>query len=362
MTCQGVAEFAFLCMALRPNPDVPVLAERAQRGLDWQKVLQGAVQHQVASQLYPVVRRLDREAVPEPVMTRLAQAAQFTAIRSQRLVPELFRLLKLFKAQSIAAVPFKGPVLSWLAYGDLGRRFFSDLDIYVPREQIQAAHDLLNKDGYHNQRPDRSFAQEFRQRLTSRYLYDEWYWKTLDQRDLFGARVELHWPTAMTHAIHPIDPEGCWARRIPLPLGDAVYSFAPDDLFLLLCTNFSKDHWRYLRMVLDIVALWQRQEIGNWAEILERAEQWGRRRAVLLAFALARDCLAVDPPQEIAEWMAKDSVLASLAHSVQQRLILQAGTEPSPRQKLIYNFRLREGLGRRWRYTLASIDKLREGY
>jgi hypothetical protein len=355
-------EFALLCEAARPEPDPRALDTRLGAALDWPLVLQQSLRHQIPVQLHQALRTREAGEVPEFVHRRLLQLAQFIAIRNQRLVQELLRLLGELEAQGIAAIPFKGSVLAWLAYGDLGRRPFADLDIFVPRDQMLAAHELLLAEGYVNQRPQRDFGRRSPRLLRSSYHYDEWYWKTLDERDLFGARVELHWATSPDHAIHPMEPEGLWARRIVLPLaGGQVFSFAPQDLFLLLCVNYSKDHWRYLRMVADIVALWQRQGGLDWALMLEQARVLGRRRALLLAFALARECLGAIPPALIAGEMARDPVLPPLAQSVMRRLIRGGGDEPGPGNKLLYNFRLRQGLATPWRYTLASLRKLLGG-
>lgn len=352
-------EFALLCEAARPEPDPQALGARLSFALDWPLVLELALRHQIPVQLHRALRTRGEEEVPEFARRRLQQLARFIAIRNQRLVGELLRLLGVLEGQGIAAIPFKGPVLAWLAYGDLGRRPFADLDIFVPRQQMLAAHELLLAEGYLNQRPQRDFGRHSPRLLRSSYHYDEWYWKTLDERDLFGARVELHWATSPEHAIHPMDPEGLWARRIVLPLaGGLVASFAPQDLFLLLCVNYSKDHWRYLRMVADIVALWQRQAGLDWGLMLEQARDLGRRRALLLAFALARDCLGATPPALIAAEMARDPVLPALTQSVMWRLMRGGGDEPGPGNRILYNFRLRQGLANPWRYTLASLRKL----
>jgi hypothetical protein len=353
------SEFALLCEAARPQPDPLALGTRLRAALDWPLLLQMAQRHQVPVRLHQALRARGEGEVPEFARCRLFQLAQFIAIRNQRLVRELLRLLGLLGAEGIAAIPFKGPVLACLAYGDLGQRPFADLDIFVPRDQMLAAHDLLLAEGYVNQRPQRDFGRHSPRLLMSSYHYDEWYWKTLDERDLFGARVELHWATSPDHAIHPMEPEGLWARRIVLPLaGGQVPSFAPQDLFLLLCVNYSKDHWRFLRMVADIAALWQRQSGLDWVLMLEQARALGRVRALFLAFSLAQDFLGAIPPAAIAERMARDPVLPALAQSVMRRLMRGGGDEPGLGNKVLYNFRLRQGLVNPWRYTLASLRKL----
>ena len=46
----------------------------------------------------------------------------------------MIRLYEMFEAESIPVIPYKGPLLSWLAYRSLTRRMFVDLDLVVPQQ------------------------------------------------------------------------------------------------------------------------------------------------------------------------------------------------------------------------------------
>jgi hypothetical protein len=49
------------------------------------------------------------------------------------LTAELCRLISLFAAADIAAIPYKGPVLGLFAYGNIALRRFVDLDVIVKK-------------------------------------------------------------------------------------------------------------------------------------------------------------------------------------------------------------------------------------
>ena len=56
---------------------------------------------------------------------------------------ELNKILKLLKANNIDTIPYKGPVLASLAYGDIALRQFQDLDISINQSDIFKTKDIL---------------------------------------------------------------------------------------------------------------------------------------------------------------------------------------------------------------------------
>ena len=52
------------------------------------------------------------------------------------LLRELLRLHKLFESANIPVIPYKGPLLAWVAYGSFIRREYSDLDFIVEQKFI----------------------------------------------------------------------------------------------------------------------------------------------------------------------------------------------------------------------------------
>jgi hypothetical protein len=358
-------ESRLLCAVLCKEPagGSRTVAELLQHPIDWRRFTSLALRHQVPIQVYRWWRET-QPPIPPEVAQRLTQIAHVNGVRNQRLTSELLRLLALLQAQRIAAVPFKGPVLTQTIYGAVTERLIGDLDLFIPQAQMLAAHHCLLADGYAAQPSGRGLERRRERLLKSCYRYDEWYWKTLDSRDLFGARVELHWPTAPDHIIFPMQPSTLWDGITELDvLGVRVPSFALADLFLMLCINFSKDHWRFLRMVNDIASFYRRYPDLDWAYLLQQAETLGRLRALLLAFRLARDLLRNPVPELIAQAsLAEQPALDALTAGVLARLFRDNGGEPGLATKIIYNLRLRNHARDIRRYLFFSIGKSIEGW
>ncbi len=329
------------------------------QAVDWEALTRLARQHRVHLLVYRQLQQLGTHWVPQEVNQQLANLVRFNAICNVRLLQELVHLLQLFESKQIIAIPFKGPVLAMMAYGDLSLRQFGDLDILIPREQMLSAQGLLLAEGYVQQRKGRELNLAHEKLLDSQYRYDEWYWKTLNTQDGFGARVELHWSTSPQHIIFPMHPEHLWAHVQPFTIaGTTISNLHPADLVLMLCINYSKDHWRYLRMICDIAALCDRNPQLDWEQMLQEAQYLGRTRALLLGLNLTHQVLAAPLPDVIAARIQADSAIARLTQNVRQRLFCNNGSEPSLSTKIPYNFQLREQLSDKFRYGFFSLLKM----
>ena len=104
----------------------------------------------------------DGSDVPEETRTALRAWLQSNLVRSVRASAEIVRVCTRLEAQGIRTLPFKGPVLAQLLYGDLAAREFADLDILVDPERYWDAYDLLVADGY---APDAATAVDVARKL-----------------------------------------------------------------------------------------------------------------------------------------------------------------------------------------------------
>src|SRR4029453_12179194 len=116
--------------------------------LDWDSLLETALRHGTMPLLYWQLSHTCPDAVPEAVLAQLQRQFYANAGHNVRLAGELVRLLQLFEAQGIPAVPFKGPTLAVSAYGHLAFRQFGDLDIFIPLREFRKAKELLLSQAY----------------------------------------------------------------------------------------------------------------------------------------------------------------------------------------------------------------------
>jgi len=136
---------------------IELIKSLVQKPLNWYSLLSLATRHGVVTLLYWNLNSVCPELVPAPELHKLREYFRVNSLRNKFLEKELVKLLHLFQTHEIPAIPFKGPVLASIAYGNLSLRSFADLDILVQKRDLGRAYQVLrSQDGsVANTRPRR---------------------------------------------------------------------------------------------------------------------------------------------------------------------------------------------------------------
>ena len=130
----------------------PRTAERvkslANSGIDWGWVVDISLRNGVGPLLYKNLKSLAPSAAPSPIMETLQRHYYRNIAHNLALEDQLSALVRDFRAADIPAIPYKGPTLAALAYGDVGLRVFGDLDILIQEKDVGRAVDLMVARGY----------------------------------------------------------------------------------------------------------------------------------------------------------------------------------------------------------------------
>jgi hypothetical protein len=288
---------AFLAAEGTPSETPPAEA------VDWGSLVHLAAFHRVAPLLDRSLREGCPPAVPAAVRADLAAYVRSLSSRSLLLTGELVRLLKQLEAQGVLAIPFKGPALACLLYGDPALRHFDDLDILVRRQDFSAAKSVILSLGYQPK---------------EQYVYHESFMLARGSTELV---VELHWDIMPEDFPLRLDLEGIWERRASLPLGGAqAATLSPEDLLLFLCLHGSRHQWLRLQWLCDVAQLIRRYPSLDWEKVMEQARIAGGRRMLFLGIYLANDILGAPLPPEIEQKVRRDPPIAKLAGQVKWRL------------------------------------------
>lgn len=285
--------------AAETPPSVTPVAEPVM----WEALIELAAFHRVAPLLDRALRDHCPPELPAAVRAELAAYARSLANRSLLLTGELVRVLKDLDMHGISALPFKGPALACLLYGDPALRHFDDLDILVRPSNYQAAQQCLLARGYQ--------LQERRAFHTSLML----------ARGNCEIVVELH--EDIMPALFPFrtDRQGIWERCGTFALGGLpMRTLAPEDLLLFLCVHGSRHLWLRLQWICDIAQLLRRAPSLDWELTLTQARRAGGQRMLLLGVVLAHDLLGAPLPPEIVQQARRDPRTMALARQVHWRL------------------------------------------
>jgi len=269
---------------------------------------------------------------------------------------QLARIAAAMSASGVQAVPFKGPVLAELAYGDPALRQFDDLEVLVEPAQAERALAVVGRLGYRSALEDLSPG-----RLRA-------FHRDNGQDSLFAdskLTVALHWSLTPRSLAMRIDVPTMISRADSIIVGGHILPcLSVEDSALLLAVQAGKARWGRVQPAQDLAALAVRYPLMNWDIVLVRANQCGLRRAVLLALLLAADLFQAPIPADLLAVARHDPQCRALAQMVRGRVRDAAGEASSVFQISEFLWHLRERrmdrLSYAWRtLALASMQHFR---
>ncbi len=236
--------------------------------------METARKNAVVQLIDPVIRKLAPSAVPDTIREASARESRQIAASNLELTSELLRVLKLFEAAGICALPYKGPVLAQVAYGSLALRRFADLDISMSRASVRRAVDVLAADGY------RSDA-ELSSRQADAILDNGHDWH-LDKHGRF--LVEVQWAVANHEHMLPRGVQPLIERASSVRLmGRDVPTLDPTDQIVVLAMHGGIHLFTRLAWVCDMV------------EACRTFPTWTSMRPCGSRIALERDACCCSP-------------------------------------------------------------------
>ncbi|HZG54598.1 MAG TPA: nucleotidyltransferase family protein [Pyrinomonadaceae bacterium] len=288
------------------------LRELLDGALDWDFIQSFGRSHGLLPLLYSHLHACAPEKVPPAVYEKLREQFRRISALNLYLSGELLRLLKLFAAHDIAAIPYKGPALAALAYGNIALRHFGDLDILVRPRDVLRVMRLLVAEGYTLHPPLNDVQQALMLRTQCNLPFT---------RDAHRLIVEIHWRVSARLFSSPLDEDALWEnpRHVAFE-GTQVNALAPEDLLLSLCVHGAKHLWERLSWIADIAQLLEVHPDLNWEGLLERARRTGTERMLLLGLHVAHDLLGARVPAQVGERMQADREIVRLADQIYARL------------------------------------------
>jgi hypothetical protein len=314
------------------------------KGIEWAKLLDASLQHGLVPLVYKSLEFCDGESVPKDVLERFRNHFLKNVLWNLARTRELLELLDLFTRNGIQAIPYKGPLLASMAYGDLSMRQFDDLDIFVPEGSVKQAKKLLLEIGYRT-----DFLLAGRQ--------EDAYLKSKDEYGFYNNSkkflVELHWKIVPRYLSIPLDTEEMFGRLMPVSFNDReIMTFCGEDLLLILCIHGGKHGWCRLGWICDVAKVIQASREINWERFLVRARKLKLGRIVSLGLFLAKEVTGTDVPEMILREIDADRAIMGLASRVYAKLFQDASTSDEFFEGLLFTLMLREHWKDKVRYCL----------
>ena len=350
-------EMKLVVLAARTNLDDRAkerLALLIDERLNWDEIISAAAAHGVVPILFRNLGPYAKD-IPSSALERLRDFTLQNSLHNLYLAGELTKLIKIMEESGINALPYKGPLLAATIYGDLSLRQFSDLDILIPRKDLQNAKELFSGIGYapSNEKTESLYEAHLKSGRAYNYKF-----VSANGR----SRVELHWQFTSKYNSFIFDYQQLEARLMRVDFGgQQVRNLKPEDLLLILSQHGSKHFWQRLLWLCDIAELLKKHKELDWTEIMSRAEGMGIRRILFLGLHLVERLFESELPDEVVVGIKNDRSVKKLADRIEEQLF-------SGDSKLIKGFethtfscRMRERLRDKFRYAgyrvSAYVDK-----
>ena len=305
------AEAALLLAASRltlTDEEAARLRAAAAQVQDWDVLIAFARAHRVLPFVARHLADAATDVVPPPAMRELQRARLEIAAHALDGACELARIQRAFASAGIRSLPYKGPQLSVLAYGDVSAREFVDLDFVVRPAEVARARDVLVSLGF---RP-----REGMTRAQEGAIYGGQGHFPYVRAGASPLTVELHWRFAASR--FPWNPPlgEILGRSAMVTIGGASVP-APErtDHVLLLLLHGTRHRWEQLEWVVAVAELLRGGAVEGEV-LLARALPLDGVRAVLIGLEVSRRLLGAPVPPVAAALIERDAEVQALTATV----------------------------------------------
>ncbi|MFN6487970.1 MULTISPECIES: nucleotidyltransferase family protein [unclassified Nostoc] len=289
-----------------------------QQNIDWTLLVEIATYHGTIPLLYQSLNTTVKEAIPKTVLTQLRNRYHTNASRNLFLSHELVKILKLFEANKIPAIPFKGLVLAASVYGNLAMRQFSDLDILVRQQDIVKAQELL-------------IAQKY-QLEAEHYGWQQTFVHSQKPEIVVDLHCEL---TPLSYFPFKLsDFETLWQRRRSLTLkGESIIDLSSNDLSIILAIQVARgvnEGRESLAQICDLAELLRIQKPLDWEQLLQEVNSLELERPFFISLLIVNTLLNTPLPDQIKQIIQQkiqiDPTMLIYAVRMQKQLFTEVKT------------------------------------
>lgn len=336
------------------NPQKPEVISLLQNEVDWNYIFETAEEHRIIPLLFSQIKSDYANRISETVFNKFQARFQEIATYNFARSTQLIKLVNLLQSHDFPVLSYKGMTLAELAFGDITLRQFTDIDLFVQKQDFSEIKELLLANDC-NSVWDLTDKQE---KAVLKYDYEfPFYYgdvKTL---------IEVHWEFVESFFAFDYDTEQLWKRIENVKIyGKNIPTLSPADYLVVLSSHASKHFWKRLSWICDIDRLVRNTEI-DWDLAVKLASETGSLRMVWLGLYLSKEILRTELPDNINEKILSDKTTGFLGRMFLEN-IFEKEKEPSDWKEMAkIHLKMRENIGTKLKYshrlfTTKLIDKL----
>jgi len=341
-------ELLLCCARIHISDEADARIKALVKGnIDWHLLLQVAQRNQVIPLLYATLTKRCSHALPKFTLDELNSFIRINTKRNYLLTKKLFQIIDAFNEAGIAVIPFKGPVLAQLIYGDITLRSFTDIDILVKKEDLNQAKAIVTDHGLR-------LTTQVPANLESKYQALDKDFQFADDKNII--KLDLHWALIHWHFASSISIERLWRNTEKVKIFNReISNFQANDLLIILCAHGSKHQWKCLQWLCDIAELIRTFEDIDWDEVISRSREHHALRAVLLGLHLAENLLDVSLPDSVLTKINNDKTMRLLATKIKGTIFQPGHDADNALSNPIFQIYLKENFSEKLKYILRSM-------
>ena len=313
-----------------------LIARSLQGPIDWQYIMAVTQRNAVKPLFSSNMLGHFSDHLPPEIMKSITEELQSHVQRNMFLTAKLIELVKLFSANGINALPFKGPLLAIKAYGNPALRRYGDLDVLVKPRHFERAVQILTENGYTPR--------------TSVSWLNKKNWYISRKKDIYftdesgSINLELHWKLSGSHFGLPREMNGLWDRLIAINVGGTkMPSLSFNDLLIYLCLHGSRHGWERLAWVCDVNELIRSEKDIDWNSVAEDAKRFGCENVVALGLRLTRDLFGLQlPAGSVFNDLMNVEVYDNIVAEIRTALFSDASKQTEIGDRYAYHLKLKE--------------------
>ena len=301
-----------LCARTRMNNEIKSqITSLIHQEINWDYLLQRSTKHKLKPLLYLQLNNICPDIVPKNVMEHLKNYFHKNARKNLLFMGELLKILDLFKANGIAAIPYKGPILAIQAYGNLAFREFDDIDIFVSKSDVLDVKDLLIS---------QNFIPEFELNHLKEIKYIESQREQRFWNNDHNITIDIHWKFSALFFSIPKYFDTLGHDVIITIINDLkVNTLSTEDLLLILCLHNAGHRWMRLSWLCDISELLDNKNV-NWSELIIKANKLQIKKILLINIYLVSDLLGFKIPKEISTYLESDKNIIKISNKIKIKI------------------------------------------
>ena len=198
---------------------------------------------------------------------------------------------------NIVPTSIKGPVLAKTLFGDVGKRYFGDLDLVVRREDLLKVMSILKELGYFMISPKPGLTQK------------QWDYYFKYKKDIVLVNreklvvIELHVGVSMHELLKTAEEELMWEDLEEVLIGGTLIStMNKDNTFLYLLYHGGWHLYFRLFWLRDVAEAMKRWDL-DYQKVLDNGQRLGIDRMVGLGVTLANELFEVPIPKEYGQYL-----------------------------------------------------------